>query len=459
LDIDLTESGAATPIASTEEQDVPAGIVQGVMGKLAQIMESIKENPHSSEHSYKVKLLVRLLKQSERAGDRVLVFSHSIATLNFLQRVLSRKKINFCRLDGQTQMGDRQAMMKEFNRGAWCVFLISTRAGGLGFNLPGANRVVLFDFHFNPTWEEQAIGRVYRLGQEKPVFVYRFFTGGTFEEELLNVAVFKIQLAYTVVEKKNIKSRAEKFAKWLVLPEPVHQEDLQDHKNKDEVLDRIIARSESEGKGGLYIRAIRTTETLQEEWDEILDDDDRLEIQNEIAREKSRLENPQGYRPFDSVTASALHALMPQGTPSLSFPPPLLPTNTHGQNKESIRTLRKSPNDSSDTLQTRVDNHLKSEFGKPLSYLRTTGLPDPLTARPSSSLTASTSGLPSLQNHQRTQPSGLTPLRTDAGHQRVFPPDGQAMTPQDSAQSTAQISSIPASQVNRTHSSKSYDSS
>jgi len=83
------------------------------------------------------------------------------------------------------------------------------KAGGLGLNLQGANRVIIYDFSFNPSWDEQAVGRAYRLGQKRPVFVYRFRTGGTFEV-IYNKAVFKTQLFLRLMDKKNPMSHASK---------------------------------------------------------------------------------------------------------------------------------------------------------------------------------------------------------------------------------------------------------
>jgi superfamily II DNA/RNA helicase len=260
------------------------------MQDLTRIFKSMEASkPWSSRYSYKVKLLLRILAESQAEGDGVLVFSQSIATLDLLETIFRDKKVKFIRLDGSTKMSSRQGMMKDFNKGSYDVFLISTKAGGLGFNLPGANRVVLFDFQFNPTHEEQAIGRAYRLGQKKPVFVYRFHVGGTFEDELLNLATFKTQLAFTVVEKKNVKSQADKNTKWLQLPKQVAQEDLEEHRGNDRVLDRILEKD-------TYIRSIRTTETLREELSETFTAEEEDEIRKEIAREKRRLENPAAFR-------------------------------------------------------------------------------------------------------------------------------------------------------------------
>ncbi|KAK5241320.1 hypothetical protein LTR16_009505, partial [Cryomyces antarcticus] len=164
----------------------------------------------SPEHSYKVTLFIQILELSKRAGDKVLVFSHSIPTLGYLEGLFTHLEMKFVRIDGTVNITKRQQNLKGFNEGQYDVFLISTRAGGLGLNIPGANRVVIFDFGFNPTWEEQAIGRAYRIGQTKPVFVYRFVAGGTFEANIYNKALFKVELASRVVDKKNPTRNAER---------------------------------------------------------------------------------------------------------------------------------------------------------------------------------------------------------------------------------------------------------
>jgi superfamily II DNA/RNA helicase len=280
------------PSETDVTEPLPAEVASNTMRDLAEIFKPMEEaNPIGSRHSYKVKIMFRILSECKAAKDKVLLFSQSIPTLDFLESVLKRK-YKCMRLDGKTKVNDRQDMMKKFNDSAvgYDIFLISTKAGGLGFNLPSANRVIIFDFSFNPTHEEQAVGRAYRLGQKKPVFVYRFTVGGTFEDERLNISVFKTQLAFTVVEKKNVKSRAEKNTNMLSLPREVSQEDLEEHKGKDAVLDRLLSNENP------HILHIRTTETLQEESNETFTAEEEVEIQNEIAREKRRKENPAAFR-------------------------------------------------------------------------------------------------------------------------------------------------------------------
>ena len=178
-----------------------------ILGKLTE--------PHHAKQSYRTKMVMRILRHAEAEGDGVLVFSQHIATLDYLEGRFVNTGRKYVRLDGTTSMTKRKELVADFNRGTYNVFLISTRAGGLGINIPGANRVVIWDYSFNPQWEEQAIGRAYRIGQQKPVFVYRFVAGGTIEEKLFNMTVFKRQLAFKVVEKANVKSLAARKLEYL----------------------------------------------------------------------------------------------------------------------------------------------------------------------------------------------------------------------------------------------------
>ena len=220
------------------------GISQATIEKQLSLFDNAPVALESMSHSHKVGIFNQILDGSIAAGDKVLVFSHSIPTLNYLEDLLKQTGRKYARLDGKTKMSARQKLTKDFNSGEAHVCLISTRAGGLGLNLPGANRVVIFDFGFNPILEEQAVGRAYRIGQEKPVFVYRFTAGGTFEDKLYNQTVFKTQLASRVVDKKNPTRFAIKgIRQYLFEPKAVEQKDLSNFVGKDPlVLDGVLAR-------------------------------------------------------------------------------------------------------------------------------------------------------------------------------------------------------------------------
>lgn len=240
--------------------------------------------------SYRMQLLDRIIAESVKAGDKVLVFSHSIPTLNYIGRMLEVSRHRYCRLDGKTPVNNRQHETKRFNTvNSEQVYLISTTAGGLGLNIVGANRVVIFDFQFNPTNEEQAVGRAYRLGQRKPVFVYRFVAGGTFEEIKYNKAIFKAQLAFRVVDKKNpIRSASRSLRSYIFPVKQVERQNVSEYIGKDPlVLDKII-RDDVEGA----ICKITLTETFQKEDNDKLTEEEKLRVQQTIADEHLKRTDP-----------------------------------------------------------------------------------------------------------------------------------------------------------------------
>lgn len=107
--------------------------------------------------------------------------------------------VKYVGFTGQTNVGDRQVLVDQFtNDPSIPVFLLSTRAGGLGINLVAANWVVLFDQDFNPQNDKQATDRCYRIGQTKPVTVVRLISRGTIDEDILAMAQSKLELANRV---------------------------------------------------------------------------------------------------------------------------------------------------------------------------------------------------------------------------------------------------------------------
>ncbi|RPB05608.1 hypothetical protein L873DRAFT_1824911 [Choiromyces venosus 120613-1] len=209
----------------------------------AKEMASKIQNPQALLHSYKMQLLKSIVEYSIKLGDKILIFSHGVYTLNYLQKLLEDWKVDFRRLDGKTKMSTRQSSTKSFNSGSGDVFLVSTEAGGLGLNLPGANRVIIFDFKWSPMWEEQAVGRAYRMGQKKHVFVYRFHAIGTFEDLKRNRILFKTQLQSRVVDKQDpLRTATKDYRQYLLEPANIPKEDLTEFRGKDPVLDRIIQR-------------------------------------------------------------------------------------------------------------------------------------------------------------------------------------------------------------------------
>ncbi|EPS65460.1 hypothetical protein M569_09312, partial [Genlisea aurea] len=156
-----------------------------------------------AEHCGKMRTLERLLRSWISNGDKTLLFSYSVRMLDILEKFVIRKGYSFLRLDGSTPAALRQRLVDDFNRSpSKQVFLISTRAGGLGLNLTAANRVVIFDPNWNPAHDLQAQDRSFRYGQTRRVTVFRLLAAGSVEELVYNRQVYKQQLSNVAVAGK-----------------------------------------------------------------------------------------------------------------------------------------------------------------------------------------------------------------------------------------------------------------
>nr|XP_027061530.1 switch 2-like isoform X1 [Coffea arabica] len=155
------------------------------------------------KHCGKMRALEKLMFSWLSRGDKVLLFSYSVRMLDILEKFLIRKGCCFSRLDGSTPTGVRQSLVDDFNSSpSKQVFLISTRAGGLGLNLVSANRVVIFDPNWNPAQDLQAQDRSFRYGQKRHVIVFRLLAAGSLEELVYTRQVYKQQLANIAVSGK-----------------------------------------------------------------------------------------------------------------------------------------------------------------------------------------------------------------------------------------------------------------
>lgn len=150
----------------------------------------------------KMLVLEKLLALWKKRRQKTLLFSRSTRMLDILQMFLISKAITYLRLDGNTRVDDRLRLVNEFNSAESnaSVFLISTKAGGLGLNLPSATNVVIFDPSWNPAHDCQAQDRAYRIGQTKDVQVYRLITLGTIEEMIYVRQIYKQQLSDTTLK-------------------------------------------------------------------------------------------------------------------------------------------------------------------------------------------------------------------------------------------------------------------
>jgi SNF2 family DNA or RNA helicase len=155
---------------------------------LSELLEHIDV---SSKH----RLLHQLIHDLRQSGHRALIFSQFVRQLELVRTWLDAEKISYRYLDGSTPRSARAQRISEFQAGEGDLFLISLRAGGVGLNLTGADYVIHLDPWWNPAVEDQATDRAHRIGQERPVTVYRLIAEGTVEERILDLHERKRALA------------------------------------------------------------------------------------------------------------------------------------------------------------------------------------------------------------------------------------------------------------------------
>ncbi|KAI0022303.1 SNF2 family N-terminal domain-containing protein [Xylariomycetidae sp. FL0641] len=163
--------------------------------------------------SGKMLLLDRLLPELFARGHKVLIFSQFKTQLDILHDYCGELRgWKVCRIDGSVSQEERRQQIKDFNEDAdYKIFLLSTRAGGQGINLAAADTVILFDSDWNPQQDLQAQDRCHRIGQTRPVIVYRLATKGTVEEELLLSADAKRRLEKLVIKKGAFRTMGQKL--------------------------------------------------------------------------------------------------------------------------------------------------------------------------------------------------------------------------------------------------------
>ncbi|KAG2411890.1 hypothetical protein HFD88_009446 [Aspergillus terreus] len=211
----------------------------------------------------KWKVLRRLLKWWHANGDKVLVFSHSVRLLKMLQMLFHHTSYNVSYLDGSMNYDDRAKAVNEFNADPrQFVFLISTRSGGVGLNITSANKVVVMDPNWNPSYDLQAQDRAYRIGQSRDVEVFRLISAGTVEEIVYARQIYKQQQAnigYNASsERRYFKGVMEKKDQ---KGEIFGLNNLFEYQNKNIVLRDIVNKTNvAESRAGVQIMDIDVNE-------------------------------------------------------------------------------------------------------------------------------------------------------------------------------------------------------
>lgn len=204
------------------------------------------EGEHLVNNSMKLKVLDVLLKKIHNEGNKVLIFSQMTTLLNILDDYCRYRGFQYVRIDGQTSSEDRDIRIEDFQSPTsdkW-IFLISTRAGGLGINLHAANIVILYDSDWNPQVDLQAIDRAHRIGQTKPVTVYRFVCEGTVEEKIVERAAKKLKIDHLIIQKgKNVQNKVSAVEMTKILQYGADKIISQSNDEVEENIEKILEYS------------------------------------------------------------------------------------------------------------------------------------------------------------------------------------------------------------------------
>lgn len=157
-------------------------------------------SPNININSSKLQLFAEVVTELLENGHKALVFSQFVGHLRIIERKVQELGIKYQYLDGQTPVQNRQKLVDDFQRGNGDLFLISLKAGGVGLNLTAADYVIIMDPWWNPAVEDQAADRAHRIGQQRPVTIYRLITQSTIEEKIVQLHTQKRDLADSLLE-------------------------------------------------------------------------------------------------------------------------------------------------------------------------------------------------------------------------------------------------------------------
>jgi SNF2 family DNA or RNA helicase len=179
------------------------GAILGLLTRLREICchPALIASHHASAPSIKLERLVEQLLTLNESGHSTLVFSQFTSMLGIISNELQKQNLPFLMITGETPLPKRQRLVEEFqNSDTPMTFLLSLKAAGTGLTLTRADYVFMFDPWWNPAVEQQAIDRTHRIGQENPVFAYKFVTSNTVEEKVMQLLAQKRELFSAVLD-------------------------------------------------------------------------------------------------------------------------------------------------------------------------------------------------------------------------------------------------------------------
>ena len=200
----------------------------------------------------KFELLDRILPKYQATGHRVLMFFQMTAIMDIMEDYLRYRKFEFLRLDGTTKSDERSDLLREFNApdSKYFMFLLSTRAGGLGLNLQTADTVIIYDSDWNPHQDLQAQDRAHRIGQKNEVRILRLISSNSVEEKILERARFKLDMDGKVIQAGRFDNKSSETDRDAMLRTLLETADMAESGEQDEMedeeLNMMLARSDDE---------------------------------------------------------------------------------------------------------------------------------------------------------------------------------------------------------------------
>ncbi|CAL2041348.1 unnamed protein product [Caenorhabditis brenneri] len=199
----------------------------------------------------KLELLDRILPKLKATGHRVLMFFQMTKMMDIFEDFLHFRQYTYLRLDGSTKPDERGDLLSLYNApdSEYFLFMLSTRAGGLGLNLQTADTVIIFDSDWNPHQDMQAQDRAHRIGQKKEVRVLRLITANSVEEKMLAVARYKLNVDEKVIQAGKFDQRSTGAERKLMLERIIQADEEEDEEEvvpDDETVNQMVARSEEE---------------------------------------------------------------------------------------------------------------------------------------------------------------------------------------------------------------------
>ncbi|KAI9309998.1 SNF2 family N-terminal domain-containing protein [Dichotomocladium elegans] len=218
-----------------------------------EVERAVNPNQQSDDLLYRVsgkfELLDRMLPKLKETGHRVLIFFQMTQIMTIMEDYLTYRGFQYLRLDGSTKADDRSALLHKFNApdSPYFVFLLSTRAGGLGLNLQAADTVIIFDSDWNPHQDLQAQDRAHRIGQTKEVRIFRLISANSIEENILARAQYKLDIDGKVIQAGKFDNRSTDEDREAFLANKAdEQEEAEEDEVDDEELNEMLQRSEDD---------------------------------------------------------------------------------------------------------------------------------------------------------------------------------------------------------------------